>query len=132
MTLEEFERLISEEPALAGPIRRATEAMPGSRATFGTSPAELAAIAVLFPVATFVVKEMGLPWLHEAKGYLDLWRTRFHNWVDRQYREHGLDPDAAEAAGEALRKELEKITDSGDRSAWERLASLLKDAGSGE
>jgi hypothetical protein len=48
------------------------------------------------------------------------------DWVDKEYREHGLDPDLAERAGEALRRELETITDAGAQRSWERLAALLR------
>lgn len=125
MTREEFEKLISEDPALAAPIRKGAAAIHVARDTFGT-PAELAAIAILFPVATFIVKEIGLPWLYEAKRYSELWRLKVHKWIDEQYRKHGLDPDAAEAASNALRRELEAITETKARKSWERFASLLR------
>lgn len=125
MTREEFEQLVSQNPFLSTSIRSAAAAIPASRDTFGPA-GELAAIAVLFPVVVFVVKEIGLPWLHELKRYSELWREKFHNWVDEQYRKHGLDPEAAEAAGAALRRELESVTDGGARKSWERFAELLR------
>ena len=103
MTPNEFERIVSADPALSAPVRSAAAAMPHSRETFG-APGELVAIAALLPVVTVVVKGVGLPWLYEAKRYTDIWRLKFHKWVDTQYRKHGLDPDAAEAAGEARRE----------------------------
>ena len=109
MTADDFARFVSADPALAAPVRSAAAAMPRSRKTFG-APAEL---GPLLPVVIFVVKGTGLPWLYEAKRYADIWRLKFHGWVDTQYRKHGLDPDAAEAAGEALRKELQAITNAG-------------------
>ena len=74
----------------------------------------------------FVVTRVGLPWLHEAQRYSELWRLRFHDWIDGEYRSAGLDPDQAEAAGEALRVALEETTESGARKSWERLAALLR------
>src|SRR5687768_82373 len=103
MTQDEFQAVVSQEPALAGPIRRA--AATATPPSFGT-PTELAAIALMFPVVSFVVREIGLPWLHEAKRYAELWRLKFHDWIDRQYTKSGRDPDQAEKAGEALREEL--------------------------
>lgn len=126
MTREEFERIISQDPALETPLRRAAEAIPRRPGTFGPITG-LAAIAVLFPVAVFVVKSIGLPWLHEAKRYSELWRQKFHRWIDTQYQKHDFDPDEAEAAGEALRRELEAITDAGAQKAWERFAGLLRE-----
>lgn len=126
MTREEFERIVSEDPALSAPMRKAAAAVsPRTRGTFGT-PTELAAIAVLFPVTVFVVREIGLPWLCELKLYSELWRQKFHAWVDGEYGKHGLDPDAAEAAGSALRRELEAITEANARRSWERLVALLQ------
>ena len=54
------------------------------------------------------------------------WRGKFHAWVDEQQRKHGLDPEATEATGEALVRELEAITDGAAQKAWERLAELLR------
>lgn len=125
MTKEEFERLISQDPALATPIHNAAAAISPPRRAFGGAT-ELAAIAVLFPVAVYVIKHIGLPWLYEAKRYSEVWRQKFHNWIDKQYRKQGFDPDTAEAVGEALRLELEKITDAGAKKSWEDFAELLR------
>ena len=75
MTPNEFERIVSADPALSAPVRSAAAAMPHSRETFG-APGELVAIAALLPVVTFVVKGVGLPWLYEAKRYTDIWRVQ--------------------------------------------------------
>jgi hypothetical protein len=122
MTKEEFEALVSQEPALAGPIQRAAAA--GAPAAFGT-PTELAAIVLMFPLVSFAVRQIGLPWLYEARRYSELWRLKFHGWIDGRVRKSGFDPDQAEKAGEALHAELEKITDRGARAAWERFAAIL-------
>lgn len=126
MTPNEFQQLVSQDPALASPLRNAAGSIqPRTRGTFGT-PTELAAIALLFPVVSYIIKNFGLPWLHEAKRYSDLWRQKFHNWIDEQQRQHGLNPDEVEVAGQALVRELEAITDAGAQKAWERLAELLR------
>lgn len=127
MTEEEFGNIVSQDPALAGPIQRAARAVPSR--SFGVGLGEAAAIAALFPLVRFVVSHIGLPWLHEVGRFSELWRLRFHDWIDGQYDKRGLDPDAVEAAGEALREELEGTSDPGARAAWERLAQLL---GAGE
>ena len=122
MTREEFQRIVQQDPALAEPLQRAAAAMrPGQMGT----PVELAAVVLVFPIARFILMHIGLPWLHEATRYTELWRTTFHAWIDQQYREHGLDPDQAEAAGERLREELERRTETEARTAWERLAKLF-------
>jgi hypothetical protein len=129
MTQEEFQALVSQEPALAGPIHRAAAA--GTPATYGTPLLEGAALALMFPLVSFIVTQTGLPWLHEAQRYTELWRLKFHQWIDGQYRQAGFDPDQAEVVGGALRAELERTTDANARAAWERLRQLLtKDAGS--
>lgn len=125
MTPEEFEQLVSQNEDLAGPIRAAAAAVATRpRETLGT-PTEIASIAVLFPVVVYIVREIGLPWLYETKRYSELWRIKFHNWVNKQYLEHGLDPDVAKAAGEVLRRDLEAIKDASVRKAWERFVELL-------
>jgi hypothetical protein len=86
----------------------------------------VAGVVLLFPIARYVLCHIGLPWLHEAKRYSELWRQKFHHWIDSAYRKHGMDPDAAEAAGEALRQELEQITDESAKESWQRLAELLQ------
>ena len=126
MTQKDFERFVSQEPAVAGALAGVAQA-GGQRTRGGTfgSPAELAAVAVLFPVASYIVKHIGLPWLHTAARYAELWRLKFDRWIDEQHRTQGFDPDQAEALGQALRRELESTTDQAARSAWQRLADLL-------
>ncbi len=89
---------------------------------------ELAMIALMFPVASFVITRIGLPWLYEAERYAELWRRKFHRWIDGEYERHNLDPDEAEAVGEALRRELQATSDTDARAAWERLANLMPKA----
>ncbi len=127
MTREEFARCIAEEPAVAMTLRRALTGGVERRSSFGT-PTELAMIALMFPVASFVITHIGLPWLYEAGRYAELWRQKFHRWIDGEYDRHNLDPDEAEAAGEALRRELQATTDTDARAAWERLAKLMPEA----
>ena len=125
MNQKEFEGLIARDSALATPVFKAAKSItPRTRGTFGA--AELAGIALLFPVVKYIIKNFGLPWLHEAKRYSELWRQKFHNWVNEQYSKHGMDPDEIEAAGETLVKELEATTDSNAQKSWERLAGLLE------
>jgi len=123
MIREEFEKIVLDDPALKTPLRKAAQAIPSRQFGFVTG---LAATAILFPVAVFIVKGIGLPWLHEAKRYSELWRQKFHNWIDTEYEKHGFDPDEAEAAGETLRRELEAITDVSAQKAWERFAEMLR------
>ncbi len=66
-----------------------------------------------------------MPWLYEVKRFSELYRQKFHRWIDEQYRKQGFDPDAPEAAGDALCEELKKTTDAGARASWERLKDLL-------
>lgn len=122
MTIEEFREVVSGEADLARPIQRAARA--AGPAQYGAIT-QAAVWALMFPVVSFILTSVGLPWLHEAGRFLELYRQRFHRWIDERYREAGLDPDAAEAAGDALRNELERTTDAGARAAWERLAELL-------
>ena len=59
------------------------------------------------------------------KRYSELQQQKFHAWIDDKYREEGFDPDAAEAAGDALLEELEQTTDTAARDAWERFTELI-------
>ena len=82
-------------------------------------------VALMFPLVSYVLVHVGLPWLHAAKRFSDLQLAKVHRWIDERYREEGLDPDAAEAAADALCEELQSITDAEARGAWERLAEAM-------
>src|SRR5947207_13688248 len=97
MTDEEFRQLVSQDPVLATPLKRAAAAADSQQFTLGIG--EAAALAFMFPIAQFVLTHIGLPWLHEAKRYSELWRLKFHEWIDEQYRKTAFDPAKAEAAG---------------------------------
>ena len=75
------------------------------------------------PVVRYVVVEIGPPGLYEPGRYSDLWRQGFHDCLDAQAAKK-LDPDAAEAAGDALFGEAEKATDLSARTSRERPAIL--------
>jgi len=83
-------------------------------------------IPFMYPLVKYVLINIGLPWLHEAARYSELWRVRFHHWIDSEYKRHGLDPVEAEAAGNKLREMLEKTTDRDIKAAWERLLDLFR------
>jgi len=122
MTQEEFADLVGRDPAIGRPLQQALAA--ARRQTY-TTGIEVAAAAVMFPLVSFVVQQIGLPWLYEARRYSELWRARFHDWIDTEYAQTGRDPDEIEKAGDALRLELAKVTDPGVKAAWERLARML-------
>jgi hypothetical protein len=124
MDRNEFAVVIAADPNLEGPIERAGQAArPGTQFTV---VAEAAVVALMFPIVRYIVVQIGLPWLHELKRYSELQRQKVHKWIDEQSRAEGLDPDAAEAASEALCKELEQTTNASARASWERLAQLMK------
>jgi hypothetical protein len=122
MTIEAFEHIIAADAHLSGPLERAAR---GARRQFSLVT-EAAVIVLLFPVARYVLTQVGLPWLHEAQRFSELHRQRFGQWIDETYRQYGFDPDEAESAGNALCEELEQTTDQSARAAWERLTDLLK------
>jgi len=129
MQQNEFVAVVSGDAVLASMVRRAAEAAP-ARQQFGIGEAML--IVAMFPVVQFTVTRIGLPWLYEAGRFSELWRQRFHRWLDDEYRAAGFDPEQAEAAGEALVRELERTTDTGTRQSWERLRGLLLPGGRAE
>ena len=79
---------------------------------------DAAVVALMFPIVRFIVVQIGLPWLYELKRYSELQREKVHRWIDEQSRVEGIDPDAAEAASEALCKELEQTTGASARASW--------------
>ena len=75
VNVEEFERIVFADPLLADPIRLAARA--GRPAQLGVIP-EPAVWALMFPIAYFVLRNIGLPWLHEIKRYSELHRQKLH------------------------------------------------------
>jgi len=104
-------------------MRRASSA--GGPKQFGVIT-EAAVVALMFPLVKYVLTHIGLPWLHELKRISELQRQKLHQWIDQRYREEGFDPDAAEAAGDALCDELQATTDAEARGAWQRLLELFQ------
>ena len=123
MTQEEFQKFVARDAHVADPLGRAARKM--QPAQFGVAT-EAAAVVALFPVVQYILTNFGLPWLSELRRYSELQRLGIHDWIDEHYREHGYDPDAAEASSDALVDELEATTDAQSRQSWEKLAGLLK------
>lgn len=123
MTREEFQRVVSADPQLAEPMQAAAES--GRSQQYGVLT-EAAVIALMFPIARFLLTRIGLPWLSELGRYSELARQRVHEWIDAKYREEGFDPEQAEAASDALIERLESTTDQSARTAWERLVALFQ------
>jgi hypothetical protein len=67
MTDEEFRQIVSQDSALAGPLKRAAAAADSQQFVLGIG--EAAALVFMFPIAQFVLTQIGLPWLYEAKRY---------------------------------------------------------------
>lgn len=129
MNRDEFRQIVSDDAQLAGPIRQAASA--GQSRQFSVV-AEAAVVALMFPIVKYLLTNIGLPWLHELKRYSEFQRQKIHEWIDANYREEGIDPDAAEAASDALCEQLEQTTDTAAQAAWERLAGLMKESPQGE
>ena len=123
MTPDEFQQLVASDPYLSRAIGAAAGA--GRKTTRFGGVTEAALVVLMFPLVQFVLREIGLPWLHELRRFSELQRQRVHDWIDDQHHHHGFDPDEAEAASDALLAELERATDRPARSAWERLAGLI-------
>jgi hypothetical protein len=123
MNHTQFVAAIAADANLARPIGRAAKAArPGQY----TVVAEAAVVALMFPLIRYVLVHGGLPWLHELTRYSELQREKVHRWIDAHHCAEGLDPDAAEAASDALCEELEQITDTSARASWEHLAAVMK------
>lgn len=122
MTHPRFSQLLADDPHLASPIRRAAQAGRPARYSVLT---EAAVVALMFPIVKHVLTTIGLPWLHELRRYSELQRRKLHEWIDTECRKERIDPDAAEAASNALCEELERITDASARASWESLRDVL-------
>ena len=124
MNHEQFREVVFADPQLAEPLRQAAKA--GQPQQFGLL-ADATVVALMFPIAKYILTSFALPWLHELKWYSELERQKVHQWIDEKYREEGFDPDAAEAASDALCDQLEQTTDANAHLPWERLASLFNE-----
>lgn len=123
MKEDEFKTFVIQNTNLMKSIERAASA--GVTKRYGAGLTEAVLLFAMFPIIRFILTGIGLPWLYEARRYSELWRQRFHHWIDSEYQKHNLDPDEAERVGDALLKELKTITDRDDRAAWEKLTKLL-------
>lgn len=123
MTPDEFQAFAEANPAVGTALQSALPATP-SRSYTGIT--EAAALVLLFPLARFLLTEIGLPWLTTLERYSEVQRQRVERWIDSEAQGHGLDPDRIEEASKRLMDELEKSQDVGTRRQWERLTELLK------
>lgn len=125
MNPNEFVDAVRATPFLAGPISRSGMVVSPPMRDSSRTASELAAIVVMYPLVRYAITQIGLPWLYEARRYSELWRVRLHEWIDEQCRTNGYNPKTLARASEALRRELEAVTDAKARQSWERLASAL-------
>jgi hypothetical protein len=123
VTPDEFQAFAEANPAVGTALQSALPATP-SRSYTGIT--EAAALVLLFPLARFLLTEIGLPWLTTLERYSEVQRQRVERWIDSEAQGHGLDPDRIEEASKRLMDELEKSQDVGTRRQWERLTELLK------
>ena len=123
MTPDEFQVFAEANPAVRAALQGAISATPSSSYTGLT---EAAVLVLFFPLARYLLTEIGLPWLTSLKRYSDVQRQRVERWIDSEALGQGLDPDQVEAASKQLMEELEKSQDIGAQQQWERLAELLK------
>ena len=123
MTPDEFQAFAEANPAVRAALQGVLSTTP-TRSYTGIT--EAAALVLLFPLARFLLTEIGLPWLTTLKHYSEAQRKRVERWIDSEAQGHGLDPDQIEEASKRLMDELEKSQDVGTRRQWERLTELLK------
>lgn len=119
----EFSNLVAQEPEVEATLLKVFSKV--DRNSY-SAISEVIALSALLPVVVFLVREVGMPWLYEGKRYSELWRAKFHEWIDNQYEKEGFDPDLTEAAGAELIEKLENTNSSTTREAWERFAEKIK------
>ncbi len=113
-----------EQPAIQQSLQRAMGATRSQSYAIGIP--EAVGLVVLYPLVRYLLVNIGLPWLATLKRYSEVQRQRVEAWIDEHADEHGMDPDAVEAASKKLLEELEQTTDMGAKQQWERLMELLK------
>ena len=123
MTPDEFQTFAEANPAVRTALQGAISATP-TRSYTGLT--EAAALVLLFPLARFLLTEIGLPWLTTLKRHSEVERQRVESWIDNEALGQGLNPDQVEEASKQQIEELEKSQNIGARQQWERLAELIK------
>lgn len=123
MTPDEFQTFADANPAVNAALQSAISATP-TRSYTGLT--EATALVLFFPLARFLLTEIGLPWLTTLKRYSEVQRQQVESWIDGEALGQDLDPDQVEAASRQLMEELEASQDIGARQQWERLTELLK------
>lgn len=127
-TESNFKEVVKQEPAVLRALQRvAISANLNPTLDMGTA----LLLLTVFPMVSFVVKKIALPWLATAADYSELFRARANSWIDKQYSQSNIDRQQAILARDALLRELESIQAS-DREAWERVVNLLPDSPEGE
>ncbi len=126
MNRDEFKEWLEQQPAVWKQVKDSAANIPANVLGESDHLEDDIVVALMFPVVSFVLKEIGLPWRSDAKSYADLWRSKYRRWIDEQTDELDLHPYAVEAAGTELRRQLAATADTGLRASWERLADLLR------
>jgi hypothetical protein len=126
MNRDEFKEWLDTQPAVWRQVKDSAANIPPNVLGESDHLDDDVIIALMFPVVSFVLREIGLPWKSEAKSYADLWRAKYRRWIDEQTDELDLHPYAVEAAGTELRRQLAATSDIDVRGSWEQLSNLLK------
>ncbi|MBL7181219.1 MAG: hypothetical protein ABIK98_12630 [Pseudomonadota bacterium] len=126
MNIDEFNRLIQQEPEIAQSLENAAWHIQAKESTRSLDPITVTALVLFFPVISAIVRRVGLPWVVTLGNYSELWRQKAEAWIQSKMKAEDFDPAAIRAAHEALLQELEKTTDPKTMAAWERLLGILK------
>lgn len=127
MIEQKFRQIIQQELTVSQSLKKIAFDLDNSATMdFGISEAIL--LSTLLPLTSYVIREIGLPWLHEVKRYSELWRLKFDTWIDQQYKDNNIDKEQARLAGDKLRAELEATTDPQLQASWQRVTQLLTEA----
>lgn len=125
MTRQEFADWLETKPSLKKQVRSSAEAIPPNTIGLTGEMGDDLVVSLMFPIVSYVLKEIGLPWHYETRTFADLWRDKYRPWIDDQLEEQGMHPYAVESAGTELRHQLETLTDIDARRLWEELAGRL-------
>lgn len=125
MKQEEFKNIVEERPAVLKTLQRvAISSNPTPSMAVGVDDVIL--LSIVLPLTSYLVREIGFPWLSEVRKYSELWRLKVDAWIDEQYKQNGIDKDQAKLVGQALKEELENIKSTEDREVWKEVLKLLQ------
>jgi hypothetical protein len=106
MEVEKFIQLAHENTTFQRVVEASASKYYGTELRAGA--VEVAFLMLFFPVAKFIVSEIGMPWVIQAKRLSDLQIERLRSWIEQEYKRKGLEEKLV-AAGKGFFEALSEI-----------------------